>query len=133
MFLDMLGLYKAVSTIISDTIARDGQLCCAWDNFPTERERHRPHRDQHAADPWIAYNQEGYPAADRDVHQEGRKRRGNQLELDSSAPRGGLARLLAQRTHSSRRGGAQRDGHHHWKAGRESHIRNFAPKCAKYR
>lgn len=31
-FLDMLGLYKAVSTIISDTVAKDGAFlfCILW-------------------------------------------------------------------------------------------------------
>ena len=69
-FLDMLGLYKAVSGIISETVAREGQSHFP-SSPPTPSSRcSRPHCDQDAQSPTTPYNQKGNTQVDGNVHQE---------------------------------------------------------------
>lgn len=72
-FLDMLGLYKAVSGIISETIAKEGQPFSKFISmFLPTRTPHRPHCNENAESPTIANGEEGNSEAHGNLHQEGR-------------------------------------------------------------
>lgn len=74
-FLDMLGLYKAVSGIISETISKEGehfQLFVLTSSFNLCIYLYvRSHRYQNAENPPIAHGEKGDFEAHGDVHQKG--------------------------------------------------------------
>ena len=66
-FLDMLGLYKAVSHIISDTVAKEGKLGYAT-AYRFVLTICRSHRNQDTKSQATADSQEGDPQAHGDIH-----------------------------------------------------------------
>lgn len=85
-YMDMLGLYRAVSGIISELVAKDGQyFFYAFNQFNHEYTSSRtwfvslvirPHCDEDPEGSWPSDCEEGNLEARGDVHQEGRRPRG---------------------------------------------------------
>jgi hypothetical protein len=70
-FLDMLGLYKAVSGIISETVAREGMYAFSIPYILVSILTVGRHNcDQDTKNSATANGQEGHPEVDGDVHQE---------------------------------------------------------------
>ena len=73
-FLDMLGLYKAVSGIISETVNREGEWTRCTNvsvSLTTSFKTFRQHRDKDTQNPSAPYYQEGNSEADGNVHSQG--------------------------------------------------------------
>jgi hypothetical protein len=73
-FLDMLGLYKAVSGIISETIAKEGSFVRYRHHYSLANRltTFRHHRHENAKDQATTNRKEGDFKVDGDVHQESR-------------------------------------------------------------
>jgi hypothetical protein len=82
-WLDMLGLYKAVSGIISEQVASQGKLSLS---APRSQLTFRIGRYQDTESPFTPYNQEGDFEIGRNLCQEGRRSRWCQCQPDTWSP-----------------------------------------------
>ena len=126
-WLDMLGLYKAVSGIISEQVASQG---------PSSNQSHqgipdgsdRPYCNQDSQSSIIAHDQEGDSETRGDICKESRGSRRRQRQSHSGSAGCDLGGLQPQRPGSTRCGGAECDGDHRVKAWSKS--QDFPPPPA---
>lgn len=75
-FLDMLGLYRAVSGIISETVAKEGEVIpggLTISNIHSGSSLSRLTRDQDTKNPTVEDSKEGSFETNGDLHQESRR------------------------------------------------------------
>lgn len=70
-FMDMLGLYKAVSGIVSEQIAREGIIVAVVDPSSHAEIARRSNCNKDTKDPATSYGKERGTQIDGDVHKEG--------------------------------------------------------------
>src|SRR5215471_17385426 len=78
-FLDMLGLYKAVSGIISETVAREGAAPRSYECWADTSDRANCHKN--AESPTTTNCEEGDTEVDGNLHQESRRSSSGEFKL----------------------------------------------------
>lgn len=117
-YMDMLGLYRAVSGIISELVAKDGQYFCAFKHEYTSSQACfvyfviRAHCDEDPEGSWPSDCEEGNLEARGDVYQEGGRPGGGEHQLHPTITRRRPRRLQSQCPYCSRCRGVECCSHH---------------------